>query len=227
MPQHYPYEHITRVEVAPFLPPVRASTVFLEIGCGYGNFRGNVSRDCDYWGIEPSATVAQLAAQQLDRVLTGTFEQVFDNLPDHHFDCVICNDVIEHMDDVDGFLRVIQTKLKPGGVLVGSIPNVRYIDNLTNLLLRKDWHYVDSGILDRTHLRFFTQKSLLRTFAANGYTVEQFAGLNAVGLKTGSLTRLLLSCAAQCCSLVLGRDTLYTQFGFRVRPTLAPDHAAP
>jgi len=72
-------------------------------------------------------------------------------------------------------------KIRSGGFLVGSIPNVRHIRNLYNLLILKDWQYQDRLTLDRTHLRWFTQKSLLRTLAQHDFKVEEFRGIDGNG----------------------------------------------
>jgi hypothetical protein len=122
------------------------------------------------------------------------------------------------MADPDEFLQSIKIKLKSSGVVIGSIPNVRYLDNLFNLLIRKDWRYVDSGILDRTHLRFFTQKSLQQTFLSNGYAIEALEGINPIVFKTDSIKRGVMSAGAIMLSLLVGRDSLFTQFGFRIKP---------
>lgn len=185
----------------------------LEVGCGAGEFRSRLTRPHEYWGIEPSAAAA-LARPRADRVLEGTYDAVAAELPEAYFDLVICNDVIEHIEDVDGFLDRVRTRISPGGVLVGSIPNVRFVVHLYELLAKKDWEYRDEGILDRTHLRFFTEKSLRRLFAAHRYRIEEFAGINALetrGLAPKALVKRLLVRA-------LGPDTRYLQFGFRVRP---------
>lgn len=190
----------------------------LEVGCGYGNFRNNLPDDCEYWGIEPVLSIALHANKILSKVLIGTFQDTFAELPDHYFDCVVCNDVIEHMDDVDVFLQAIKAKIKHDGVIVGSIPNVRYIDNLFNLLVRKDWKYVDSGILDKTHLRFFTEKSSQRTFIANGYLIDEFYGINPVAIKKNdAIKRMIQSAGAIIVAWFIGTDTKYTQFGFRIK----------
>jgi 2-polyprenyl-3-methyl-5-hydroxy-6-metoxy-1,4-benzoquinol methylase len=90
-----------RSEVAKFLPNNYSKV--LEIGCGTGNFYGNVRQDCEYWGIEPLRAAAQSASKKLHKVLIGKFEEVNQQLPDYYFDLVICNDVIEHMSDHDAF----------------------------------------------------------------------------------------------------------------------------
>lgn len=218
MSEAYPYDHKTRREVASFLPVSTQKITLLEVGCGYGDFRKNISSECEFWGIEPIESIALQASFSLDKVLVGTFQQTFASLPDHYFDCVVCNDVIEHMDDVDGFLQSIKLKLKRGGVIIGSIPNVRYLDNLFNLLIKKDWQYVESGILDKTHLRFFTQKSLQRTFIANGYVIDMFAGINPVRLKTDSAKHFLMNLGAIVFLVLVGFDSKYAQFGFRIKP---------
>ena len=81
-------------------------------------------------------------------------------LPDNNFDVVIFNDVLEHFENPWAVLENVKTKLNASGVVVASIPNVAYITNLVELILKKDWRYKpEGGILDKTHLRFFTKKS--------------------------------------------------------------------
>ena len=205
-----------RPEVAEFLPT--GVMRVLEIGCGAGFFRRNFTGPVEYWGVEAVPTVAHAAEILLDRVLPGTFHEVRDSLPDGYFDLVVCNDVIEHMDDHDAFLRDIQAKMRVGGSrLVGSVPNVRYITNLYSLLVRKDWQYADAGILDRTHLRFFTRRSLERSLLQHGYQVERLAGINGIAIRYRSIPFLIKACLTHIVAAVLGRDVLYAQFAFRVR----------
>lgn len=200
----------------------------LEVGCGCGGFSVHLRKPCEIWGIEPNAEAAAEAATHMDRVLTGRYDQVSDQIPDHYFDLVICNDVIEHMPDHDLFLEAIKAKLRPGACIVGSIPNVRHITALYKLLIAKDWPYSDSGILDRTHLRFFTRKSLLRTLREHGYVVEHFRGIGSIivhGILGGTngpspaqnLAYRLISFLVVVLSLGTYADTQYPQFGFRIR----------
>ena len=148
----------------------------------------------------------------MTKVLTGTFREVSAHLPDSYFDVTTCNDVIEHMNDHNEFLVSVQRKMAKGGCLVGSIPNVRYILNLLEVLIRRDWRYRDDDILDRTHLRFFTEKSLRRALEDCGYEIEQLRGINPwefspLSVKEGAKWTL---------SVLLGADTRFRQFGFRV-----------
>ena len=199
----------------------------LEVGCGEGNFIAGVEGATERWGVEPNAAAAQAAATRLDRVLTGRFETVAADLPARYFDLIICNDVIEHMEDHDRFLRAIRGYLAPGGVLIGSVPNMRNYKVLFDLLVLRDWRYQDSGILDRTHLRFFTKISLRRSLTDAGFLIEVLRGMNgslSPGRAKWAWPRFLFGCAWIALTLGAGRDIVHAQFGFRVaRDTQGPD----
>jgi 2-polyprenyl-3-methyl-5-hydroxy-6-metoxy-1,4-benzoquinol methylase len=200
-----------RAEMIPFLPNHYSRV--LEIGCGEGLFRNHLHSVGEYWGIELSAQAATSAACRLSRVLVGTFEARKDELPDGYFDLVICNDVMEHMPDHEEFLRSIRTKMAEGSCLVGSVPNVRYIYNLQELIFRKDWQYGSEGILDRTHLRFFTIKSLRRTFVDNYFHIECLQGINGHYQAQGTGQRLIDAVM----TFFLGSDIRFLQFAFRLK----------
>jgi len=199
------YYQSHRKEVIPLLP-THYSTV-LEIGCGEGNFRSNLTQESEYWGVEPVKAAAKIADRKLDTVLIGTYQEKLDEIPDNYFDLVICNDVIEHMIDHDAFFQSIKSKIKHGGCLVSSVPNVRFIRNLTELLFKKDWQYKEEGILDRTHLRFFTEKSLKRTISDNGFVIDKFIGISPI--RNSILKSFIM--------LLLGNDIRYLQFGIRIK----------
>lgn len=201
-----------RAEVAVFLP-----TKFhrvLEIGCGAGFFRTNIdgAMPVEYWGVELSESAATEAGTRLDKVLVGDFLSNLPRLPDAYFDLVVCNDVIEHMSSHDEFLEQVKQKMVPKACLVGSVPNVRYIENLVEVLVRKDWQYQDAGILDRTHLRFFTEKSLARSFTEHGYNIDVLAGINRMPYSRQLPKKLVQKAAV----LLAGPDSRYPQIGFRV-----------
>ena len=204
------YKH-HRPEVANLLPETYRRV--LEVGCGEGVFRSNLSKPCEYTGVEPSPTAATTARKTLDRVLTGTYDTVATDLPLDYFDLVICNDVIEHMIDHDKFLEDVKRHMKPGATIVGSVPNVRYFFHLWDLLVGKDWKYVDHGILDRTHLRFFTQKSWRTSLNAHGFSIEVLQGLNQPAWGE----RLLRRWAKLTLASLVGADSKFIQIGFRAK----------
>lgn len=198
-----------RTEMVQFLP--RSYHSVLEIGCGEGGFADNLDPGCEHWGVEPNEAAVVVASRRIQRVLAGGYAEVESQLPDGYFDLVICNDVIEHMPDHDAFLTRIRKKMKDGGSLVASIPNIRYYYCLRELLLRKDWVYRDHGVMDRTHLRFFTENSIRRSMTDNGFVIEAMHGINRLrGVK--KVFRALFFVV-----LTFGyyRDILYPQFGLR------------
>jgi 2-polyprenyl-3-methyl-5-hydroxy-6-metoxy-1,4-benzoquinol methylase len=197
------FEH-PRPEMLRYLPP--DARRILDVGCGAGAFSAAIKRqrEIEIWGMERDASAAGAAAQRLDRVLAGDAALNLPLLPDAHFDCVFCNDVLEHMVEPEQFLKDILPKLCPTGRVVASIPNVRYFFNLRDLVLRGRWDYVDEGILDRTHLRFFTRSSILEMFERCGYGVVAVDGIHP----TGSLYFHLFN------ALTVGRfsETRFLQF---------------
>lgn len=182
----------------------------LEIGCASGFFKKNILWQCDYYGVEPIHDAAQQAREKGVKVYEGDYKDVADEIPNNRFELIVCNDVIEHMPDPWWFLKNIKQKLVPHGYVIGSLPNVRYLLNLRDLLFRRDWHYVSGGVLDYTHLRFFTLKSARRLFGECGYVVEELkpSGPDRFRLLKKVLTPFFWP---------LGVDTLYMQMAFRMR----------
>lgn len=176
VPEGY-YLH-TRPEVMPFLPP-RIDRA-LDVGCAAGRFGAQIKacRGAEVWGLEADPGAAALATVVLDRVLAGDALSSLRQLPDQYFDTVICSDVLEHMVNPGQFLRELRPKLNEDARVIASIPNVRYYPALRKILFDADFPYADEGIFDRTHLRFFTRKSMLRLFAESGYRVDRIEGIN-------------------------------------------------
>ncbi len=217
--KNHSYYVLSRPELKILLPSSTSGLTILEIGCGAGNFIHNFSNFTEYWGVEPNKAMAFQAKKKLNCVLIGSFIDVDSQIPSNNFDLVICNDVIEHMDDVDYFLERIKTKLKPSGSVIGSVPNVRFIENILRFLVQKDWKYTEWGILDKTHLRFFTEKSLNRLFTQNDYKIEILARINPVRIKFTSIRSFILNLILWISAIFFGRDSLYYQFGFKISPS--------
>lgn len=167
-----------RKEMLAFIP--KCSNKILEVGCGDGAFGSLLKkeREAEVWGVEISEAAARSAYANIDNVLLGNYEQEVRGIPNNYFDCVVFNDSLEHF--VDPWLALEKSKayLKDRGVIVASIPNVRYAPNIYKLLIKKDWHYGVSGILDKGHLKFFTQKSIKRLFEESGYKLLKMQGIN-------------------------------------------------
>lgn len=146
-------------------------SAILEVGCGEANFASNFD-NVEYWGVEPSVECANIAISKSLKILTGRYEDVENEIPDHYFDLVVCNDVIEHMTDPIKFLKTVKKKLKPSGKLIASIPNIRNAVIVYNLLVHGEFDYTESGILDYTHFHLFTHKSFCKIARECGWNVE-------------------------------------------------------
>ena len=166
-----------RPEILEFIP--NDIKTILDVGCGYGGFLDLIKRNLNVetWGIELVDSVAKTLDGHIDYILKGSIEENCLSLPNNYFDCITFNDVLEHLTYPDQVLISIKEKFSDKGVLVTSLPNVRYLRNLYNLIIRKDWKYEDSGILDKTHFRFFTKKSMVRMFKDSGYEVISINGI--------------------------------------------------
>ena len=95
------------------------------------------------------------------------------------FDIVSFNDVLEHIVDPWATLEAVKGWLSPSGVVLAAIPNVQWLPVVIGLVMGR-WDYEETGILDRTHVRFFTRKTIMDMFAGCGYEVLECRGANDV-----------------------------------------------
>ena len=190
-----------------------SSRKVLEFGCGDGSFSESImnSRNAQCWGVEIDANAAAEASAKLHKVINADAIESLSDLPDVYFDCIVFNDTLEHLVDPFSLLKMVKTKLTSSGVVVASIPNVRFWNNLRDLVLRGDWDYKDGGILDSTHLRFFTYKSLVKLFHALQYEIVTIEGLRPTKNKKFRIVNFLL------CNKLW--DAKYHQFACVVRPS--------
>jgi 2-polyprenyl-3-methyl-5-hydroxy-6-metoxy-1,4-benzoquinol methylase len=199
-----------RYEMAAYIPPTTKRV--LDVGCGAGSF-GKVLKESgvqEVWGIEYSKDAASIASKKLDKVIQGDIIDALSELPDGYFDVIVFNDVLEHLVDPYTVLSSLKKVLNKQGMVVASIPNVRHISVLKDLLWRKEWEYRDSGVLDRTHLRFFTRKSIVRMFTDAGYVCQKIEGINREYTPAFFLLNLLL--------LGNALDARFTQYSCMARP---------
>ncbi|MGA2823362.1 MAG: class I SAM-dependent methyltransferase [Bacteroidales bacterium] len=171
------YNRSSREEMLKYIP--ENAVKILEVGCGEGLFLRYIkeNRNAETWGIEMNNPAAENASRVADKVITGDFNLVYKDLPSNYFDCIVFNDVIEHLSNPWLTLKNTKLLLSKNGVVVSSIPNFRFIGNLTEIITKADFKYKEEGILDKTHLRFFTSKSLYRLFEECGYELICQEGL--------------------------------------------------
>jgi O-antigen biosynthesis protein len=145
----------------------------LELGCATGHVtRAMADRGCKVVGVELDPAAAAVAEAWAERMVVGDIDrgEVWERIDDESFDVVLCGDVLEHLRDPLGALRSAVRKLKPDGYVVTSLPNVAHGD-VRLLLLGGSFRYSEVGLLDRTHLRFFTLETIRELLRAAGLLV--------------------------------------------------------
>ncbi len=148
---------------------VKGARRVLDVGAATGYLsEAMVEQGADVVAVEVDPRAAAVAASRGVAVRVGTVDDTVD--PHEQFDCVLAADVLEHVVDADAFLESVLRHLSPGGHLVLSVPNVAYV-TLRTSLARGRFDYTDTGLLDRTHVRFYTKRSLGALLAAHGLTV--------------------------------------------------------
>lgn len=174
------YKH-SRPEMLPFVP--ESAGRILEFGCSGGDFGALVKsrKDCVYHGVEPHEPSAREAEKKLDKVFNCSAEDFF-QMPGNQpgfYDVVVFNDVLEHLADPYQLLNQVRPLLnQESGAVMASIPNFLYFYNILEILRTSDFKYREAGIMDRTHLRFFTKKSMVRMFEDCGYKIKSIQGIN-------------------------------------------------
>jgi 2-polyprenyl-3-methyl-5-hydroxy-6-metoxy-1,4-benzoquinol methylase len=109
--------------------------------------------------------------------------------PPATFDCIIFGDILEHLLDPWETLRRYRTLLDPAGVVIASIPNIGHISVILNLI-RGRWEYGERGLLDSTHLRFFTRRSMIELFQKADLEIVRWAANYRLGEVNRRHTRL-------------------------------------
>jgi len=154
--------------------------VVLEIGCASGALGAEYKKRnpaATYYGVEIDPPSAATAGTRLDRVICSSVDDADLNFLKGTVDCIVYGDVLEHLVDPWKVLKSHRELLKAGGRVSACVPNVQYWALLQHLM-HGHWIYQDHGILDITHLRFFTLNSLYAMFAEAGLNVENVIGLH-------------------------------------------------
>jgi 2-polyprenyl-3-methyl-5-hydroxy-6-metoxy-1,4-benzoquinol methylase len=168
-----------RDEIYQFLPD--SFKTVLDIGCSEGDFLIgiiNAYPDTEAWGLDPFANPSNETKSKFKKFINSNIEDSIKDLPDKYFDIIFMNDVLEHLVNPEEVLINLKNKLTEDGYLITSIPNIRFVRNLKHLLWNKDFEYEDYGIRDRTHLRFYTKKSIINMFNRLNFNIIDIQGIN-------------------------------------------------
>ena len=184
----------------------------LEFGCGFGEFSALLKErfGTKSWAVEIEKAAAQEAAKKLDRVINADANESLNDIPENYFDCIILFDILEHLVDPYSLLCALKTKLTHTGVIIASIPNIRYYRVFVDLVLHGNWDYKDHGVLDKSHLRFFTYKSIAKMFNQLDFELLEFEGIHPTSSRTFRLLNTILLNALS--------DVRYKHFVAVVRP---------
>jgi SAM-dependent methyltransferase len=149
----------------------------LEFGCATG-YMSQVLRDrldASVVGVELQAEAAEEATLHCDRVIVGDIEDLDleAELGGERFDTVLFADVLEHLREPAPVLRRVRSVLAEGGAVVASIPNIAHA-SVRLALLGGSFRYREQGLLDETHLRFFTREGVEDLFESSGYLVTHW-----------------------------------------------------
>lgn len=165
-----------RSDVVKLIPT--APKQVLDLGCATGSLGLAIKQvypGARVVGVELMEEMAAVARTHLDEVHVGDIEAggLLDRLPQGTFDLIICADVLEHLRDPWETLRKLKKLLTPEGRLIASLPNVRHLDTLFHLVVLGNWPHRDRGIHDRTHLRFFTRRTMKKLFEDSGFAIDK------------------------------------------------------
>lgn len=150
----------------------------LDVGCfcgGSGRWIKQKFPGAEVIGIEMLPKAAEVAAPDYDKVIVSTFENVdfeAEGLKHGSVDAIIAADVLEHLYNPWQALQRLKPLLAPGGAIYISLPNVRNL-NILNALAKGEWQYAGAGILDVTHIRFFTKKQALEMLEQTGWQATE------------------------------------------------------
>ncbi len=147
----------------------------LEIGCGTGNTGWSLKKEgkaVEVVGVDIVPEVLEFAKSKIDRTFRADVESDKLPFPNEYFDYILLGDVLEHLKNPWKALVNLTQFLKKGGFVIASIPNVRYWKVVKNLVFKGEWKYISDGVLDDTHLRFFTKKSILELISSANLKVR-------------------------------------------------------
>jgi len=213
------YFECPRSEMLEYVPSLCRR--MLDVGCGTGIFGASIRKriGTEVWGVESNAGSIQKAEQNIDKVFHGYFGSELE-LPSGYFDCIVFNDVLEHMLDPASTLVLARALLSSGGCVVASIPNVRQFPTVWKLVIRGEWEYQECGILDKTHLRFFTRRSIMRLFQGAGFAVQRIDGISPFVSHGGSGDEVLWRHYSLFSWLPIThiKDMSYQQFAIVAKP---------
>ncbi|MCX6169000.1 MAG: class I SAM-dependent methyltransferase [Ignavibacteriales bacterium] len=181
--ENQPYFKLFRPEIFDLIP--KTTKRLLDIGCAEGVLANEARKKYDLEiavGIELNENAAKVARTKLDKVLVGDIENMNLDFSERYFDCIICADILEHLKDPWKVLSYLKNILDNDGTVIISLPNLRHIVPVLKIIFNR-FEYTDSGILDRTHLRFFTLHTMKKMIDECGFRIESINSNKSISYK--------------------------------------------
>ncbi len=154
---------------------IEPNKTFLDFGCATGYFGKLVKKgkNCKVYGVEISAVDVKEARKVLDGVYSFDLDGAEwpKEVYERQYDYLFYGDVLEHLKQPDEALKKSRALLKPGGKIFVSIPNIAHVSTRLELL-QGNFEYESMGILDNTHLKYFTLEAFSRLANEAGYNIE-------------------------------------------------------
>ena len=181
-----------RKDLISFLPDGLALKV-LEVGAGGGDTLIELKRSgkaSEVAGIELfSLTNTHQNNSLIDQFIIGNIEEMKPDLNINHYDAILFGDILEHLIDPWSVIKKVSAYLKPGGLMIASIPNIRSRQAFKKIFLKGDFGYTSQGLFDKTHYRWFCKKNMIDLLTPPSF--ELVSVTSNLELKKGSGTRIL------------------------------------
>ncbi|HVN96431.1 MAG TPA: class I SAM-dependent methyltransferase [Syntrophorhabdaceae bacterium] len=164
-----PYYFSVRHDLIGLIP--KGANRILEVGCAAG-MTGKALKEAGFdevVGIECIEEIARRGEGYYDRLFIGDVEQIELPYAPGHFDCILYPDVLEHLRDPWNTLKKHSAMVRAGGTVICSIPNIRHYRVMKKLAFKGKFEYESDGIMDKTHLRFFTLSSIRELLIDAGF----------------------------------------------------------
>lgn len=165
------YYDVVRNEIIDLMPAYHDLRV-LEVGSGGGGTLVRIKElglAAEVVGVDITKIAGgQQSHPLIDQFIFGDIETMNLEFPEEYFDVIICPDVLEHLINPWAAVKKMCLLLKKQGTFIVSIPNIRSLSIFKQIFLKGDFKYQQTGILDKTHLRFFCKKNIIDLLEENG-----------------------------------------------------------
>ncbi len=177
------YYNLVREEILNLIPS--STKRLLDIGCGMGAISSMAKKKFnieEVIGIEKFENAASVASTKLDKVICGDVESLQLEFSNNYFDCILCADIFEHLINPENVIKKLHGLLSDNGVMITSLPNIRHVVPLLKIIFNR-LEYEESGILDKTHLHFYTLHTMKKMFSETGFEIQKIENNRSLSLK--------------------------------------------